>query len=70
MLPVMLPDVSSITTTVIGRTSLLKTVSGCGLPSSRISNSSRARPGTRRPASVTVAKIETVLTPDLKVDGG
>ena len=28
MLPVMLPEVSSITTTVIGRTSLLNTVSG------------------------------------------
>ena len=30
MLPVMLPLVSSITTTVIGSTSLLNTVSGCG----------------------------------------
>jgi hypothetical protein len=52
----MLPLRSSINTTVIGWTSLEKTVIGCGLPLSRISKSSRARFGTSRPSRlVTVA---------------
>ena len=56
MFPVIEPLVSSITTTVIGSTSLLNTVSACGLPLSSTSKSSRARSGTSRPPlSVTVA---------------
>ena len=64
----MLPLVSSMTTTVIGWTSLSKKTSGCGLSLSNTSKSSCVRSGTRRfCASVTVAKSETTCVPDLKV---
>ena len=52
----MLPLVSSITTTVTGCTSLLKSVNSCGLRSSKTSKCWRSRSGTSRPLeSTTVA---------------
>ena len=51
----MLPLVSSMTTAVIGRTALSKSVISCGLVLSRTWKSSFVRSGTSRPcASVTV----------------
>ena len=68
MLPVMLPLVSSITTTVIGWISFWKNTIDCSFSLSRISKSSFVRLGTRRfCASVTVANSDTSCVPDLNV---
>ena len=65
---VMLPLVSSMTTTVIGCISFSKKTSGCGFSLSKTSKSSCTRSGTRRfCASVTVANSETIWVPDLNV---
>ena len=63
----MLALVSSMTTTVIGCTSLTKTCISCGLSLSKISKSVFVRSGTRRfCASMTVAKTDTRRVPDRK----
>ena len=68
MLPVMLPLVSSMTTTVIGWLSASKRMIGVGLPLSRMSKSSFTRSGTSRLAvSVTVTYTGTTAVPALKV---
>ena len=52
---VVLMLVSSITTTVIGRTLFSNSTISCGWPLSKMAKSSRDRSGTRRPSeSVTV----------------
>ena len=57
----MLPLVSSMTTTVIGRTSLSKSDSSTGFSLSKTAKSSCTRPGTRRRSgSSTVTKSGTV----------
>src|SRR5262245_4207529 len=56
-----------MTTTVNGCVSFWKNVSGCGLPLSRMVNSSCSRFGTRRPwASRTVAGTDTIWVVTLK----
>ena len=57
-----------MTTTVNGWTSFWKNVMSCGLPLSRIVNSSRSSIGTSRPcASVTVVTTGTIRVLDRNV---